>query len=147
METRTALTSCWCVLAACLFGLGPAAAQGTILEAMKQGCSKELGTYCKAVDPGEARIAACLYAHDDKISTQCAVAVYDGMLSLQASLAKLDFYARACREDLLQDCSSVQPGEGRLYQCLVKNKSTLADSCRTVVESAKPELQKLGIVK
>jgi hypothetical protein len=94
METRAALMSCSFVLAA-LFGLGSAAAQGTILEAMKQGCAKELGTYCKAVDPGEGRIAACLYAHDDKISTQCAVAVYDGMLSLQVSLAKFGFL-RSC---------------------------------------------------
>jgi hypothetical protein len=147
METRTALTSCWLVLAACLFGLEPAAAQGTILEAMKQGCSKELGTYCKAVDPGEGRIAACLYAHDDKISTPCAVAVYDGMLSLRASVEKLDFYARVCRADLLQHCNSEEIGEGRLYQCLVKNKSALTDGCRSVMDSAKPELQRLGIVK
>jgi hypothetical protein len=33
----------------------PAAAQGPLLEAMKQGCAKELGTYCKAIDPGEGR--------------------------------------------------------------------------------------------
>jgi hypothetical protein len=147
MEPRTALKSCWFVLAACLFGLGPAAAQGTILEAMKRGCAKELGAYCKAVDPGEARIAACLYAHDDKISTQCAVAVYDGMLSLRASVEKLDFYARVCRADLLQHCNSEEIGEGRLYQCLVKNKSALTDGCRSVLDSAKPELQRHGIVK
>jgi Cysteine rich repeat len=147
MKKRAASMFCWLVLAASLFGLGPAAAQGTILEAMKQGCAKELGTYCNAVDRGEGRLAACLYAHDDKISTQCAVAVYDGMLSLQASIAKLDFYAQHCRADLLQHCSSVQIGEGRLYQCLVKNKPTLTDGCRDVLEPAKPELQKLGIVK
>jgi hypothetical protein len=147
MNRRKVLTAFGLVLAASLFGPGPGAAQGTIFEAMKQGCAKELGTYCKEVGLGEGRLAACLYAHDDKISTQCAVAVYDGMLSLQASLAKLDFYAHACRADLLDHCSSLEIGEGRLYKCLVSKKSALADACRSVLEPAKPELEKLGIVK
>ena len=136
--TATAVMIAW---------INPATAQDTLLKAVADGCAKELSTYCKDVSPGYGRGAACLYAHEDKISVKCAVAVYDGMIALQSSLARLDFYARHCRSDLLQYCSGVPAGEGRLFQCLTKNKATLTNDCRQAVEKSKADLQKLGIIK
>ncbi len=37
----------------------------------------DLETYCKNVTPGEQRILACLYAHEDKLSGRCVYALYN----------------------------------------------------------------------
>lgn len=119
----------------------------SILEAIKSACSKDLDAFCKAVTPGEGHIASCLYAHEDKISGKCAIAVYDGMIALQTSLTKLDFYTRVCRNDLLKHCATVEPGEGRIVGCLTANKAALNQDCAAALDSAKSELEKLGVVK
>ena len=41
------------------------------------GCQAEIETYCKAITPGEARILACLYAHEDKLSERCKYTLYE----------------------------------------------------------------------
>jgi Golgi apparatus protein 1 len=99
------------------------------------------------VSPGEGHIASCLYAHEDKISGECAIAVYDGMIALQTALTKLDFYTRVCRKDLIKHCATTEPGQGRLFQCLAANKAALDQDCAAALDSAKSELERLGVVK
>lgn len=125
----------------------PARGEQSIVEAVKQGCAKELQTYCKGVTPGRGRIASCLYAYEDKISLGCAVAVYNGIVDLQTATAHLEYYAQECGSDLLQYCGDVVPGGGRLYQCLAKNKATLTDACRSGLPAAEEEMRKLGLSK
>lgn len=125
----------------------PVLAQQSIADAVKQGCAKELQTYCKGVTAGDGRIASCLYAYEDKLSLQCAVAVYKGVMDLQVATANLEIYARQCSSDLLQYCSAVVPGGGRLYECLTKNKATLTGECSATVKKAEPEMRRLVLVK
>lgn len=122
-----------------------ASAENTIFDAMKTKCSRDIKTYCKAVTPGEARLALCLYAHEDKISAQCELAVYDAVVAIEISLTTLGSYARTCRADLLKFCATEEWGRGRLYACLTKNKNALVADCKAAVDSAKPDLQKLGV--
>lgn len=124
----------------------PAHAQ-SVVAAVKQSCAKELQTYCKDVTAGEGRVASCLYAYEDKLSLGCAVSVYEGIVDLQAATEHLEFYAHQCGSDLLQYCGDVVPGEGRLYQCLAKNKATLTDPCRNGLGAAEQHMRKLGLVK
>src|SRR5262249_22702395 len=45
-----------------LFALGPvapAAGQSSLTDQVKEGCKKELDSYCKQVTPGEGRVLAC----------------------------------------------------------------------------------------
>lgn len=132
---------------ALVLAAAPASAQQSIVDAVKQGCAKELQTYCKDVTAGEGRIASCLYAYEDKLSLGCAVAVYNGILDLEEANESLRVYAKQCSSDLLQYCSTAVPGGGRLYGCLVKNKATLTQECSGAVKKAEPQMRKLGIVK
>ena len=125
----------------------PALAQQSIVQDIRQGCAKELNTYCKDVSAGEGRVASCLYAYEDKLSLGCAVAVYNGVLDLQEANESLRIYTKQCGSDLLQYCSAEIPGSGRLYDCLVKNKATLTQECSGAVKKAEPQMRKLGIVK
>jgi hypothetical protein len=51
-----------CLLAVAIFSLlpGPSWAQEGLIKSVKEGCEKELGSYCKEVTPGEGWVLACL---------------------------------------------------------------------------------------
>jgi Cysteine rich repeat len=47
-----------------------------------EGCQAEIETYCKDVTMREARILACLYAHEDKLSERCKYTLYEASCQL-----------------------------------------------------------------
>jgi hypothetical protein len=128
---------------------GPAAAQEPIPQILKQGCAKELNTYCKTVSPGEGRVVACLYSRNDKLSVDCAFAMYDASEEYEQVMAALRHIARktACRSDIAQYCKDVPQGGGRIYECITKNKATLTDGCRAALPKAEGLLKEAGIIQ
>ncbi|MGE0052755.1 MAG: cysteine rich repeat-containing protein [Hyphomicrobium sp.] len=122
-----------------------ASAQQSIVGEVSEKCAPELKTYCKGVTLGGGRVAACLYAYEDKLSVQCAVAVYRGVDDFFAANANLQVYERQCSSDLLQYCSDVAPGGGRLYECIKSHKATLTDACRAALAKAGPDMKRLGL--
>ena len=103
-------------------------------EKVLTGCADEVETYCKNVTPGKGRLLSCLYAYEDKISTQCQIALCQAVPSLEMALTTLSYLAGECRDDLKKFCSDVKPGEGRLINCLDKKKDALTDRCKTAFE-------------
>jgi len=119
------------MLAMCLalvFG-GCASSRHPLVEQVAKGCDQEITTYCKEVTPGEGRVLACLYAHEDKLSGQCEYALYDAVAQLERALTALTYVANECRDDLKNYCADVKPGEGRLLQCMEKNDAKLSKRC------------------
>jgi len=104
-------------------------AQENILESMVTGCQTELESYCSNVTPGNERIIACMYAHQDKLSRQCEFALYDGMVQLERAVSALRYAAGQCASDLESLCSDVEQGDGRLVQCLSDNADKVSASC------------------
>ena len=104
------------------------------VETVLDGCSKEFESYCKNVTPGEGRLLACLYAYSDKLSNRCEFALYDAASQLQRALTALTYLANECRDDLKKYCSDVQPGEGRLVDCIAKKADVLSDRCKTAIK-------------
>lgn len=100
-----------------------------ILESVAKGCEKELTSYCSNVTPGEGRVLACLYAHNDKLSGQCEYALYDAAVQLERFVAALSYLANECDADLEKFCSAVEAGEGRLLQCLDDNSKKISARC------------------
>ncbi len=118
-----------------VFGLAlalalPASAAENLVESVAKGCEKELKTYCKDVTPGEGRILACLYAHGDKISGKCDYALYDAAVQLERFVAALTYVANECEDDLEKYCANIMPGQGRLLDCLDKNKKKVSKRCK-----------------
>ncbi len=138
--------------AAIVFGgsvvTGQAYAQ-SIPATLLNGCKKEINTHCKSVTPGEGRMAACLYSYNDKISVDCAFAMYDASEQWEQTMAALRHIARksACRSDIAQYCKGVPPGGGRIYECIRKNKATLTDGCRAALPKAEQLLKSAGILR
>jgi hypothetical protein len=107
----------------------PAAAQQPLAEQVLEGCASELASYCESVTPGEGRLLACLYAHEDKLSGQCEYALYDAAVQLERAVAGLTYVASECRADIEALCASVQAGEGRIAQCLLDQAGELSAPC------------------
>ena len=109
---------------------GNVSAQETLIETVANGCKTEIATYCKDVKPGEARILACLYAYEDKLSGQCEYALYDASTRLERAVNAMTYVAVECEAEMKANCSNVQPGEGRLLECLEKNNDRLSLRCK-----------------
>jgi len=109
---------------------GNLSAQETLIETVANGCITEITTYCKDVKPGEGRILACLFAHEDKLSGKCEYALYDAAARLERAVAALSYVAKECEADIAANCSGVKAGEGRVLQCLEKNDAKVSQRCK-----------------
>jgi hypothetical protein len=115
----------------------------SLVESVATGCEKELKSYCSEVTPGEGRILACLYAHNDKISGQCEYGLYDAAAQLERFVAALTYVVNECEDDLAKYCGSVREGEGRLAECLlVKNKDRISKRCNQAMKDVDLKYEK-----
>jgi len=128
-------TTVWMVVIVIVlvFG-GEVSAQQTLVESVAKNCDKELTIYCKDVTPGEGRSLACLYAHWDRLSDQCDYALYDAAAQLGRAINTLTYTVNECRDDLMTYCATIQPGEGRLLQCIDKNDAKVSKRCKQAMK-------------
>ena len=128
-------------LAPMLFA-SPTMAQQRAVEALTRflgpkvvtGCQQELTRYCDTVTPGEGRLLACLFAHEDKLSGRCDYALYDASAQLERVIAAIAHVASACRADITAHCAKVEMGEGRIMQCLEAAGDKVSESCRQSIQ-------------
>jgi len=116
-------------------------AQESVAEMVLNGCKKELVSYCSTVTPGRGRLAACLLAHNDKLSEQCGVAFEVGLVQLSMILSTLSYVVEQCSDDLDKHCDGVVIGGGRIQRCLSKNRDKLEQKCQTAFSQAEKGLQ------
>jgi hypothetical protein len=128
------MIGCLMVVLLVSFFAGSALAQEGIVQTVTEGCKTELETYCKTVTPGEGRVLACLYAYGDKLSGRCEYALYDASVQLERVVNALSYVANECRDDLKAYCSAVKPGEGRLFDCMEKNKAKVSARCKQAIQ-------------
>ena len=124
----------WMVVIGMVLVFSGAASAASLGDSVSKGCDKELKTYCKDVTPGEGRILACLYAHEDKLTGQCEYALYDAAAQLERAVAALSYTVNECRDDLVKNCAEIKPGEGRLLQCLEKNDAKVTKRCKQALK-------------
>ena len=125
---------CVLILLGVLLLTTSAFAESDIVSTVKQGCNKEINTYCKEVTPGEGRVLACLYAYSDKLTNRCEYALYDAAVQLERAVAALTYIANECRDDIQTYCSAVRPGGGRILRCLESNESKISDRCKSAAK-------------
>lgn len=132
MHRSAVCLSLICAMVLCA-GIVFAAKKGPV-DAVLEGCKKEIDTYCKDVKMGQGRMLACLYAHEDKLSGRCDYALYDAAAQLERAVAALTFLANECRGDLEAFCSNVKPGEGRIIECIDKNMDKVSERCKQAIK-------------
>jgi hypothetical protein len=112
-----------------------------LAEYVKEACKTELGGYCSQVIPGQNRQLACLYAHGDKLSGQCEKALYESVSVLDRAISTIAYVADQCRADIESKCAYVQPGQGRIVQCLAEHKDSLSQPCTQAITSVRAQIE------
>ncbi|HOC41897.1 MAG TPA: cysteine rich repeat-containing protein [Thermoanaerobaculales bacterium] len=117
-----------------LLGAAGAWAQGSIVDDVKKACETEIAAYCSQVTPGEGRILACFYAHEDKLSGRCQYALYQAAAELEDFAAAVTHLAAQCEDDLMKYCAQVELGEGRVGTCLLDHKAEVSAACQQAID-------------
>ena len=120
-------------LAPPVFAQDAAAVPGLAGQA-QAACKAELETFCKTVTPGEDRLLACLYAHNDKLSGACEYALLDAAAQLDQAVSALEHVADECRKDIDSLCAGVIAGRGRILACLASAGGKVSAGCARAIE-------------
>ena len=116
-----------------VFGFSATVSAQDIVTTIEQGCSVEIEKYCSQVTPGEGRMLACFFAHEDKLSGQCQYALYNASAQLEHAISALNYVAGQCQSDMEKLCANVAVGEGRLLDCLDANKESVSAACNQAI--------------
>ena len=97
---------------------------------LSQACGEDTKELCGDVEPGEGRVLACLKKRRASLKEpECRHAVLRLMMS-HADNYLLDApLAAACHDDVIAHCSAVEPGHGRVHECLRAIPNALSKAC------------------
>jgi Cysteine rich repeat len=90
---------------------------------MGNACADDIAKFCKGVQHGGGRISKCLKDHERELSPTCKEAV-------AAVQKRWSETAESCHDDVLKFCKDVEPGGGRVANCLRDHQSELSADCR-----------------
>jgi len=107
-------------------------------QSIFESCETDLKAYCSQVTPGDGRIVACLYAHEDTLSESCDAATEDHANLLDWFFESVRYVMDQCANDIQKHCADVAFGGGRIFSCLIEKTSLLTDGCKALV----PEMSK-----
>ncbi len=110
-----------------------AAAVGRIEAARRE----ELQNFCSTVTPGEGRLFLCMQAHDDKLSSQCELALFDASRNIQQTIQRIGRVAQACWTDIQMQCG----GDISVAQCIRDKRAMLSPRCQTAAAELLPPAQ------
>lgn len=127
------------LLASGLLLAGQATAQESLLEYVIDACAGDLEQYCSTVTPGDGRVMHCIAAHEDKLSGECEVALYEAASLLQELTLAIVYVASSCETEIETLCGDVVGGEGRILTCLTEKVDELGESCSDAIVDAATE--------
>ena len=104
-----------------------------VLDDVLVSCESDMKKFCSTVTPGEGRVLMCVLAYEDKISQRCGTAVFDTLVELGDTINNMQFAVEACGGDIEKTCGNVEPGGGRIAQCLIDNIATISEPCQKSV--------------
>jgi len=88
----------------------------------KGACKTDYEKFCKDVQPGQGRIVNCMRQHENELSAACRDEIARGREEAQG-------FMKACKQDAERFCKDVQPGQGRIINCLKANEAKLSLDC------------------
>jgi len=109
--------------------------KGTVtLTAEVKGCDADAELFCPGLKPGSQQALMCMIAYEEKLSDTCKLGIAEAAMSIKMSAAALDYSVQACEADADKYCLDVQPGDGKIINCLKKNEAKLNKACTTALK-------------
>jgi hypothetical protein len=128
------------ILTLAILGISYALAEEDPIQNAIDGCKSEIEAYCSQVSPGDGRLLACFYAHEDKLSGRCNWALYESAAQLEQFAVAITHLADQCWDDLVKHCAEVEMGEGRVGTCLLKHKAEVSKGCSQAIDDVELEV-------
>ena len=98
------------------------------------GCEADENLLCPGLQHNSRKSFMCLMAYEAHLSNSCALGIVEAAMTLEAGMMAIDYSIKACEADADKFCLEVQPGNGRIVQCLVMNEANLAEQCVTALK-------------
>ena len=100
-------------------------------EDLSKSCRDDAKTLCTPVNPGEGRMIKCLREkRQDIAKPECRAALLRAMMSSADNYLMDRPLAAACVDDVEKHCSDIEPGQGRVHECLREKESELSPACK-----------------
>jgi Cysteine rich repeat len=100
---------------------------------VETACAYDVTKFCPNVTPGDGRIALCLLAHEDKLAKSCLSTALRVGRNFDLAVSNVFRAAEVCEKDITTVCGQIEPGEGRIIDCLIENQPKLSAQCRAEV--------------
>lgn len=113
-----------------------------VVGKIKNDCSADIKSFCPKVMLGDGRLALCMMAHEDQLSDQCFGALFDASEGIDLAMSNIRRAADVCAPEIDKNCRDVEPGKGRIAQCLIDNKAKLSSICRAEIAGIEARLKK-----
>ena len=110
-----------------------ALASGVFAEDAKP-CAGDIAKFCSGVRQGGGRIAKCLKQNEAQLSPACKMQLAEVKEAVKEA-------HQACEDDIMTYCGGIQPGGGRIMQCLKANRSHLSLRCKVKLFEVKKEMK------
>jgi len=104
---------------------------------IEAACGTELRNFCSTVTPGEGRLLLCMQAHEDKLSNQCELALFDASRNVQQTMQRIARVAEACWSDIQTQCA----GAASIAQCISEKREALSPRCQAAARELRSASQ------
>ena len=105
----------------------------TINSSVK-GCDEDIKEHCDGLGNNAQKIFMCLAAYEDQLSLECKTGILEAAMSVRMGAAAIEYSIFACEADADKHCLDVEPGEGRLINCIKANESNVSQECVTALK-------------
>lgn len=86
-------------------------------------CMEDIEKFCKGIIPGNGRIAGCLKEHASELSLGCKA----NRTELKKKVTEM---RQNCKDDVDKFCKDINPGGGRIINCLKTHEAELNPACK-----------------
>ncbi|NOQ89709.1 MAG: hypothetical protein GQ549_02055 [Gammaproteobacteria bacterium] len=99
-------------------------------------CNADAAILCPGLSRNSQKSMMCLMAYEDNLSTACKLGIIEAVLIFELGMLEINHSINACEADADKYCLDVEPGAGRIVNCLRENKSKISSECSSALKDS-----------